>query len=162
MKRKIGESKEHWQARLFRTRTYSVWSGWKQAAAKLKVPCVLTVDELREKVRAAVGRPCRYCGEPITLKEFSGDHQIPASSGGGFDAANLDIICRRDNETKGRMSSIEYSMLCATIATFSQESSDDVKRRLRMGSKAILSTFWGGKRSPDKRKEVVDVYASAS
>ena len=159
MKRNPKESKQHFSHRLFRTRTYSVWSGWKQAAAKLGVPCILTVDELRSKVEAAVGKPCRYCQEPVTLREFSGDHKISASMGGSFSVENLDIICRRDNETKGRMSSTEYSLLVSTIATFSEDSREDVRRRLRMGSKAMLSLYWNGRGKPDKRKEVVDSYA---
>jgi len=137
-----------------------VWSGWKQAAAKLGAPFTLTVEEVRAKVEAAVGRPCRFCREPITLREFSGDHQIPASAGGAFANDNLDIICRRDNEIKGNMSTIEYSMLVATVRTFREESRADTFRRLRLGSKAMWST--GGWRDSKKGKkpEVVDVYAS--
>jgi 5-methylcytosine-specific restriction endonuclease McrA len=150
VKRVKGESKQHFSHRLYRTRTYGVWNGQKTQAKKLDVPFTLTLETLREMVTAAVGKPCPYCQEVLTLRTFSADHKTPASAGGSFDADNFEIICQRDNETKGRMLAHEYAILISTLKIFSEASRADVLRRLRMGSAAMRNIFWGGKRQPGK------------
>ncbi len=80
---------------------------------------------LIEMLTEAVGTPCRYCNETISLETASIDHKEPFSVA-GLDRKkianlgernhidrreNLEIVCKNCNTLKGDMSDIEYSTL---------------------------------------------------
>lgn len=72
-----------------------------QALAELREPG--TPQEWSRATLADVygrdGRRCRYCG--VTEGQFSVDHIVPRSQGGGDDLINLAVCCRSCNSRKG-------------------------------------------------------------
>ena len=142
IKRKLGEKKEAFTYRLFMIRSAGIASTMKQRAAKAELPCTLTIAEVREKVKAALGKPCRYCQEPITVRTFSGDHLIPASAGGKFDADNIQIICQRDNELKGRLSHDDFVKLLEGTKGMTTYGRRDVFMRIRASGTMMRQMFF--------------------
>ncbi len=70
------------------------------------------LEALRELVRAALeaGR-CPYCGDALTVHNFSLDHDRPRSRGGRHSLPNLVCYCRRCNEVKGQLTGEEFRAL---------------------------------------------------
>lgn len=44
---------------------------------------------------------CAGCREPLPMRVLEVDHIVPRSNGGGDDLANLQLLCRPCNATKG-------------------------------------------------------------
>ena len=58
--------------------------------------------ELKAKVWEKTAGHCKYCGRRLNpFREFSVDHVIPVSKGGGDDIDNLVPACRSCNISKG-------------------------------------------------------------
>lgn len=83
--------------------------------------------------RDIVGSACPYCGDKIALGTFSVDHILPLSRGGGHQALNLVVCCRRCNMAKGDMSSQEFSALLDTIAKFDDKGLRVLRRLIAAG-----------------------------
>lgn len=79
---------------------------------------------IAEMLRASVNKPCRYCGQIITLKNCSIDHIEPLRGlrntpmSKQFDRReNLQIICRRCNGLKGELNHEKYQKLLDFLRT---------------------------------------------
>jgi 5-methylcytosine-specific restriction endonuclease McrA len=57
---------------------------------------------IRAELVAAIGKPCRYCGEPMVAP--TRDHIRPRSKGGTLEASNKALACFRCNQDKGSRS----------------------------------------------------------
>ena len=53
----------------------------------------------RAELVAAIGKPCRYCGEPMVAP--TRDHIRPRSKGGTLEGRNKALACYRCNQDKG-------------------------------------------------------------
>lgn len=79
-----------------------------------KVP--FTLPELCEWLSRRLGGEngvvkCRFCAEWLSVDTLVLDHSIPVSQGGSLEFDNLDIICKRDNDSKGGMTAASYEKL---------------------------------------------------
>ena len=157
MKRRRGEAKQHFNHRLFQTRTASIFRHQAEVAkanlAKHKALVgsaggKITLAVIRNLVSNALSVPCLYCREPITVRNFSLDHKIPVSRGGTLEAYNAEIICLPCNQRKGALTDCEFYALISLLHDLNSEASQDVLRRLRAGSKALGRMFWKGKGKP--------------
>jgi hypothetical protein len=71
----------------------------------------------------------------MTDATWSSDHATPTSRGGSFCLCNVEVICRRCNETKGPLTHEEFSALLAVLRDFTSVARMDVIRRLRAGGR---------------------------
>jgi 5-methylcytosine-specific restriction endonuclease McrA len=139
MKRKLGETREHFSHRQLWTRTSSIWRHQKERAAKLNLPFCVTLDSLRAFAASVLAIPCVYCGARITPKNLSLDHPVPISRGGYMDG--YIFCCNVCNERKGSLTGNEYSSLVSMLYGWPDAARIDVLRRLRAGSKALRRMF---------------------
>jgi 5-methylcytosine-specific restriction endonuclease McrA len=95
------------------------------------------LDDLRRLVSDSLRLPCRYCGVSMSGATWSCDHATPTSRGGSFALDNLEVICRRCNEAKGRLTREEYSALVLLMWGWGSAARTDVINRLRAGGKAL-------------------------
>jgi len=94
------------------------------------------LDEFRLRVKEAMELPCRYCGASLTDSTWSSDHSTPTSRGGSYCLWNVEIVCRRCNETKGALTSEEFASLRLLLSDWHDVARVNVLVRLRAGAKA--------------------------
>lgn len=93
---------------------------WSMRAAVVK-PGKDFIDKL---LRAALGRPCPYCENALTLENVSLDHKSPLNRSRGKlhpievrrvadRLENLQIVCRSCNGSKGNFDDLEFRALMA-------------------------------------------------
>ena len=92
-------------------------------------------------VSSRLGYHCRYCKDKIKEKTFSLDHDLPSSRGGEFTLSNISVICDPCNSRKGSLTAMEFGKLMGLLNKFPPEAKKDVLRRLRAGSKALMTMF---------------------
>lgn len=141
MKRKLKETKECFEHRLFISRTRQVVANHRAKAKEKGQRCKYTLQEIREELIPFMASGCWYCNEKITVKNFSLDHAIPISRLGKFTLDNLRIICLKCNQTKGALTDVEFSELLELAKKWPPEAQQDIRRRLRAGSKALGRMF---------------------
>lgn len=129
--------KERKNKRIFITRTYSSYRFHQKRAAASKVTLNYTLQDLRRWVNECLGKPCWYCGTPITEKNYSCDHSQPISRGGKHNEENLFIICSRCNETKGPLTSTEFDQLKELTKTWEPVAARNLLARLRAGARFV-------------------------
>lgn len=63
----------------------------------------MSQEPRRAALRAAIGQPCPYCGEPMVGPDRwpTRDHIKPLIYGGTNDRSNGAIVCERCNNDKG-------------------------------------------------------------
>lgn len=59
---------------------------------------------VQQKVWAADGFKCVFCGQPMGKMQLTIDHWIPLELGGVNDTSNYLSVCRKENKDKGSMS----------------------------------------------------------
>lgn len=73
------------------------------------------------KVLRFVGKPCPYCGVPMSYRRFDDnptrDHKIPKSRGGAMLRNNIHVCCRACNSDKGNLDDEEYMAVLTGIAS---------------------------------------------
>ena len=96
------------------------------------------LEALRELVRAALdaGR-CPYCGDALTVHNFSLDHDRPRSRGGRHSLPNLVCCCRRCNEVKGQLTGQEFRALIRLLRAWEPTGANSVLSRLRAAGKRM-------------------------
>ena len=96
------------------------------------------LDALRELVQAALdaGR-CPYCGDALTVHNFSLDHNRPRSRGGRHSLPNLVCCCRRCNEVKGQLTGEEFRALIRLLRAWEPTGASSVLSRLRSAGKLM-------------------------
>jgi 5-methylcytosine-specific restriction endonuclease McrA len=114
-------------------RTSTAKAGLVARSKKYDVECNITVDELRHLVYEAYGKPCKYCGRPITIKNLVFDHIVPISRSGVSNKENLQIICKTSNGMKGSLTEEHFDILLNWLKTVPEELAKDVRIRLSKG-----------------------------
>jgi hypothetical protein len=127
VKRKIGESKEHFRHQ-------------RERAKSLGLLFLTDLAILRANAIGALGNPCLYCGDRVTPKNISLDHQIPLARGGSPDT--WVFVCNLCNDRKGSLTQSEFAELIRVIGGWEPEARTDVLRRLRAGSKALRGMYF--------------------
>lgn len=124
------------QLKVFRKRTSNVLSTQKRRAKRDgKTDFPLNLDQLRTLVLTALTKPCIYCGGELTVQNFSLDHANPVSRGGSWEAHNLNVCCKRCNETKGPLNQFEFFSIIALLTPWDAEPRRNVLARLRAGAR---------------------------
>lgn len=98
------------------------------------------IESYRSRASGTIFRsppqPCRYCGVPLTEKNFSLDHATPKERGGADELINVDHCCCKDcNTAKGPLTMPEFLGVMAAIQTAPAESRKRFMAALRTGSK---------------------------
>lgn len=75
---------------------------------------------------------CRYCGEPLSAANITGDHLLARSRGGTTERNNIKAACRDCNMTKGSLSESAFLAL--------------IKRQPEPGSSIYLWLAWSRRR----------------
>jgi 5-methylcytosine-specific restriction endonuclease McrA len=76
------------------------------------------------------------CGR-LSPKTFSLDHSIPTSRAGPHSIANLAVCCLRCNETKGTLTTLEFSAVRTLAAVWPDKTRIKFFARLRAGGRFI-------------------------
>jgi 5-methylcytosine-specific restriction endonuclease McrA len=137
VKRKPGETLEHWRQRILMSRSANIYRHQRELAAQSGRELDYSLQQLRDDIRLKLGKRCPYTGELITVRNFSVDHDVPVSRGGTFWFANLRIVSRRGNEVKGKLTRDEFMRLLETLDAMDPAAKQDVLRRLRAGGKML-------------------------
>lgn len=114
-------------------RTTTAKAGLVTRSKKYDVECNITVDELRHLVYEAYGKPCKYCGRPITIQNLVFDHIVPISKNGSSNKENLQVICKTSNGMKGSLTEHHFNMLLEWLKTIPEELEKDIRIRLSKG-----------------------------
>lgn len=117
--------------RHFLKRTLSIYGNQRARAKKDHQTLGYTLAELRAKANHAV--TCCYCGCCLTTENLSVDHRKPVSRGGGWELANMQIVCRHCNECKHVLDHAEFGQLMAVVLRLSPQAQSSVLTRLRRG-----------------------------
>lgn len=94
-----------------------------------------TAQDLAVHVARMLGLPCQWCGQPLTPKSFSFDHDQPTSRGGIYAAANVLVCCMRCNKLKGVLTTYEFIRLHALLDEFPPEIKRSTLARLLAGNR---------------------------
>lgn len=92
--------------------------------------CEITLDEVRNLILNAYGKPCKYCGKKILLSNLNCDHIIPMSAGGATNANNLAAICHSCNRVKGALPEKDFIELLDWLKDKPDNFRNDILRRL--------------------------------
>jgi 5-methylcytosine-specific restriction endonuclease McrA len=96
-----------------------------------------SVADVEQLLRAALGKPCPYCGRTLTLLNVSVDYKTPIGRGGPHQLANLVAVCRRDNTLKGSLLAWEYGVLVKALGEMTEESRKMVESALLVRGKTF-------------------------
>jgi HNH endonuclease len=66
---------------------------------------------VQQKVWAADGFKCVFCGQPMGKMQLTIDHWNPLELGGANDTGNYLSVCRKENKDKGSMSPQDWCKL---------------------------------------------------
>lgn len=142
---KDAKPREKKQYALFMKRTGSIFQTMRQRRKKLAETATgdlpFALEEFRSKIELALGKPCFFCNELITLKNFSADHRLPAERGGSWRLTNIRIVCKACNGAKGRMTEHEFCLLMNTLFLLKPKVRREVLGRLKAGASVIRLRF---------------------
>jgi hypothetical protein len=128
------------------SRSANIYRHQVELAAQSGCKLDYSLSELRKAIMLKLGTRCPYAGELISVRNFSGDHDVPVSRGGTFWFENLRIVSQRGNEVKGKLTQYEFMRLLETLDAMDPVAKQDILRRLRAGGK-VLRGFGFGKRA---------------
>jgi hypothetical protein len=114
-------------------RTSNAFHHCKRRANKAGEFLDFTVDTLRDKIAEALEKPCPYCAQPVTLRNFSPDHKQPLSRNGYHCPENVAICCRVCNFANGMLTDAEYRALLMLTKEWPPAIRSDFFARLRGG-----------------------------
>jgi 5-methylcytosine-specific restriction endonuclease McrA len=123
---------------LFILKTSNIYHSHKhraRRAGQLGLPFSLT--DLREFCRQALGMPCPYCGITLDIKNLSFDHRIPVSRRGSWGLENQSPCCKRCNQIKGPLDSLEFASLLNLLRAWDPKAKANVLSRLYAGGKNV-------------------------
>lgn len=100
---------------------------------KKKIPCTVTIEDLRELVYDSYGQKCRYCPKILTIQTFVFDHIIPVSKSGPSSKENLQLICRTCNNIKGSLDDSGLKILLDWLETIPPDLKKNIRTRLAGG-----------------------------
>ncbi len=106
----------------FQYLTVEEWSAWLQQSDNPEFFDALTKafhrkvryeisGAVQQKVWAADGFKCVFCGTPMGKTQLTIDHWIPLELGGKNDTSNYLSVCRKENKDKGSMDPKEWCAL---------------------------------------------------
>ena len=90
-------------------KTSTLRSSLKRRSKEYEVEFNVSLTEIRQQMYDFYGRPCRYCGVKMDVRNMVCDHIIPMSMGGESVISNLQLICDRCNTRKGPLTHEMYA-----------------------------------------------------
>ena len=74
-----------------------------------------------------IKKECKYC---LTTAELTYDHKVPKIMGGSDDGSNIQILCRKCNSTKDRLTARHLKKLARWVYFINQKRAKKGKRPL--------------------------------
>ncbi|MCA8917260.1 MAG: HNH endonuclease [Planctomycetes bacterium] len=98
--------------------------------------CLLSLDDMRAKMEAAYGKPCRYCLDPMKhtkTNSLSPDHIVPMADGGETTEENIELICTKCNRRKDTIAPERFQRLMDEVNRWPLRDRSSVLARLSVG-----------------------------
>ncbi len=102
----------------------------KRRSKEYEVEFNISLEEVRELLYRAYGRPCHYCDKKLVIDCMVCDHIIPLSLGGNSTRGNLQMICRRCNTRKGPLTDRYFKKLLKWLDKQTKDLRNYVLRKL--------------------------------
>ena len=102
----------------------------KRRSKEYEVEFKISLEEVRELLYRAYGRPCDYCDKKLVIDCMVCDHIIPLSLGGNSTPSNLQMICRRCNTRKGPLTDRYFRKLLKWLNRQTKDLRNYVLRKL--------------------------------
>lgn len=126
-------------------RSRTIYDGMKARAKKQFCHVPFSLQDFQDWLIRRFGTDgeayCDYSGEMILVENFSVDHQMPISRGGGFGLHNLAICTEKQNLRKGNMCKEEYSSFKAHVERYAPEVQAAIWRKLEVGDVQRFSHY---------------------
>ncbi len=119
------------QQQALRKRCQAIYRAHKRKASLVGVVLAYDVNDLIHMAERA--KVCHYCRMPVAM-DFQFDHRTPIARGGRHAVMNLDMVCKRCNSLKGRLTVEEFREFLVLLARWHPAASQDVQRRLLRGA----------------------------
>lgn len=105
---------------------------------------------LRQLIRRAVTvGACPYCNGRLDEFNFSVDHRVPTSRGGGHVLSNLLVCCVSCNLSKGPLDHVEWRQLMQCLNAWAEPVKRHTLARLRAGGAQTRSAPAAAAAAPD-------------
>ena len=114
-------------------KTSTLRSSLKRRSKEYEVEFNVTLSEIRNLTLSQYGKPCRYCGRQMDVRNMVCDHIYPLSMGGKSIVRNLQMICSSCNTKKGPLTHQMYSDLLSFLTDQPHELGEYVLRKLAKG-----------------------------
>lgn len=88
---------------------------------------------LEDQTTKWLGLGCPYCGVPLSVFNFSVDHETPISRGGAKALENCRLVCKTCNLTKGDFTDAEFVRIMEFAASGGPDFKKHLMGKLRMG-----------------------------
>ena len=102
----------------------------KRRSKEYEVEFKISLEEVRELLYRAYGRPCHYCDKKLVIDCMVCDHILPLSLGGNSTPENLQMICRRCNTRKGPLTDRNFKKLLKFLDRQTKDLRNYVLRKL--------------------------------
>ena len=102
----------------------------KRRSKEYEVECDVSLTDIRQKMYVEYGRPCRYCGNKMDVRNMVCDHITPMSMGGPSLIRNLQLICDRCNTRKGPLTHKMYNDFIQWMEKQPDEMKEYIYRKL--------------------------------
>ena len=102
----------------------------KRRSKEYEVEFNISLEEVRELLYRAYGRPCHYCDKKLVIDCMVCDHILPLSLGGNSTPENLQMICRRCNTRKGPLTDRNFKKLLKFLDRQTKDLRNYVLRKL--------------------------------
>jgi 5-methylcytosine-specific restriction endonuclease McrA len=96
-----------------------------------------SLSELREICSQALGRPCPYCATTLDIRNLSLDHAIPVCRQGSWGLDNQVPCCKRCNQIKGPLDSLEFTSLLNLLRAWDPKAKANLLSRLYVSGKKV-------------------------
>lgn len=131
---------EELNAAAFTKRTGRIFQNQRRDAREAGVWLDYDASGFRRLVaRALESEECPYCQGRLTVTNFSADHKVPKSRGGGHSIVNLVICCSHCNQAKGALDHVEWRMLMNAMTSWHPAVRQHTIARLRAGGMRVRS-----------------------
>src|SRR5574343_243510 len=111
-----------------------VYSSMKIRSKKYKVPCTITLDNIKNKLLNSYGTYCKYFPDrQLTYKNIVFDHIVPISKDGESSDKNIQIISNYANRIKSSLSETNLDILLKWLQTIPEDLKRDILFRLSHG-----------------------------
>ena len=102
----------------------------KRRSKEYEVEFKISLEEVRELLYRAYGRPCYYCDKKLVIDCMVCDHIMPLSLGGSSVPRNLQMICMRCNTRKGPLTNKNFKRILQWLSHQDEDLSKYVLKKM--------------------------------